>query len=54
MLLGMSFPNEQDEALAAAMEFKAMSLPELEQTRRLAAIAVADKGRCWWNPETAT
>lgn len=50
-LLGMSFTNEQDAAFGAARDFAAMSEAELSATRRAAELAVADKGRCWWNPE---
>jgi aryl-alcohol dehydrogenase-like predicted oxidoreductase len=49
-LLGMSFPNEQDEAFAAAAAFSPMSAEEQADLRRRAARAVEGKGRCWWNP----
>ncbi|HEU4406689.1 MAG TPA: aldo/keto reductase [Polyangiaceae bacterium] len=50
-LLGLSFPNEQDEAFAAAAAFEApLGEADLEATRRRAAEAVAGKGPCWWNP----
>jgi hypothetical protein len=50
-LLGMSFPNEQDAAFAAAESFRG-PLPEgeLAEIRRRARIAMEQKGRCWWNP----
>jgi 1-deoxyxylulose-5-phosphate synthase len=50
-LLGLSFPNEQDAAFAAAEGVRALSHAELEQLRVRAAEAVRDKGPCWWNPE---
>lgn len=50
-LLGMSFPNEQDAAFAAAREFTAPLPPErMADIRRRAAEAIAEKGPCWWNP----
>lgn len=50
-LLGMSFPNEQDEAFAAAESFAApLSEAALAATRDRARLAIAEKGRCWWNP----
>jgi 1-deoxyxylulose-5-phosphate synthase len=49
-LLGLSFPNEQDAAFAAARQFVPMTPGELAATRRAAATAITGKGRCWWNP----
>jgi 1-deoxyxylulose-5-phosphate synthase len=49
-LLGLSFPNEQDAAFAAAAAFSPLAGPERELIRRRAAEAVQGKGRCWWNP----
>ena len=49
-LLGLSFPNEQDAAFAAALDFQPMSPAEMEATRRRATEAIEAKGRCWWNP----
>ena len=49
-LLGLSFPNEQDAAWAAASGFMPMTPAEMAGLRRLAAEAIADKGRVWWNP----
>jgi len=49
-LLGMSFPNEQDAAFAAAEHFQPLSAAELQATRARAAQAVEGKGACWWNP----
>jgi hypothetical protein len=49
-LLGLSFPNEQDAAFAAAAAFRPMDEAELAETRRLAAEAVQGKGAVWWNP----
>jgi aryl-alcohol dehydrogenase-like predicted oxidoreductase len=50
-LLGMSFPNEQDAALAAAGTFTPLDAAQMEDIRRRAAIARQDKGPCWWNPD---
>lgn len=50
-LLGMSFPNEQDAAFAAASAFKPLSPAQMADLRRDAATAIEGKGRCWWNPE---
>jgi len=50
-LLGMSFPNEQDAALAAAEAFSTLSALELSRIREQAAVAIRGKGPCWWNPD---
>jgi 1-deoxyxylulose-5-phosphate synthase len=50
-LLGMSFPNEQDEALAAARSFAPLGAAQMEDIRRRAVEARQDKGPCWWNPD---
>jgi aryl-alcohol dehydrogenase-like predicted oxidoreductase len=50
-LLGLSFPNEQDEAFAAAAAFTPMSSEEMAACRERAAEAVKGKGPCWWNPQ---
>ena len=50
-LLGLSFPNEQDAAFAAARSFQPLSPAQMEDVRQRAAIARRDKGPCWWNPE---
>jgi 1-deoxyxylulose-5-phosphate synthase len=50
-LLGLSFPNEQNAALDAARTFRPFSPAELADVRRRAALAMAGKGRTWWNPE---
>lgn len=50
-LLGMSFPNEQDAALAAAERFTPLTVPELAAMRERAARCMAGKGKCWWDPE---
>jgi aryl-alcohol dehydrogenase-like predicted oxidoreductase len=52
-LLGLSFPNEQDAAFAAAERFTPMTPEELAETRRRAATAVVAKGRIWWDPPGA-
>jgi 1-deoxyxylulose-5-phosphate synthase len=49
-LLGLSFPNEQDAAFAAARAFTPMSSAELAAVRNDAARAIAGKGGVWWNP----
>ena len=50
-LLGLSFPNEQDAAFAAARSFQPLSPSEQASLRLRAAEAVRDKGPAWWNPE---
>lgn len=50
-LLGMSFPNEQDAALAAAEAFSPLSTAQLSATRLRAAEAIRGKGPCWWNAD---
>jgi aryl-alcohol dehydrogenase-like predicted oxidoreductase len=50
-LLGLSYPNEQDAAFAAAMSFKPLTYEEGHQIRQLAMDARKDKGPCWWNPD---
>ncbi len=52
-LLGLSFPNEQDEAWAAAHAFSPCSADELAALRLRAAAAIAGKGDVWWNPPAA-
>jgi aryl-alcohol dehydrogenase-like predicted oxidoreductase len=49
-LFGLSFPNEQDAAFAAAANFTPFTPTEMESTRRAAATAITGKGHCWWNP----
>lgn len=49
-LLGLSFPNEQDAAFAAARRFAPLAPEAMADIRRRAAEAVRDKGRVWWNP----
>lgn len=49
-LLGLSFPNEQDAAFAAAERFTPLDDGALQSLRESAALAIADKGPCWWNP----
>ena len=48
-LLGLSFPNEQDAAFAAAVSFAPLAALKIEEIRRRAADAVKGKGPCWWN-----
>ena len=50
-LLGLSFPNEQDAAFAAARTFQPLSPEQMEEIRCRAVAARQDKGPCWWNPE---
>ena len=52
-LLGLSFPNEQDAALAAAAAFEPMTPAEMAETRRRAARALEGKGAIWWDPPRA-
>jgi aryl-alcohol dehydrogenase-like predicted oxidoreductase len=50
-LLGLSFPNEQDTALASARRFtRPLSSDQMADIRRRAVEAIAGKGKCWWNP----
>ena len=50
-LLGLSFPNEQDEALAAARAFAPLSAEQMADVRERAITARREKGPCWWNPD---
>ncbi|QDU22427.1 aldo/keto reductase [Urbifossiella limnaea] len=50
-LLGLSYPNEQDAAFAAARSFRPLGDAEMADVRRRAAEARRDKGPCWWNPD---
>lgn len=50
-LLGLSWPNEQDAAFAAARAFRPMSDEEMGDVRQRAVEARRDKGPCWWNPD---
>ncbi len=50
-LLGLSFPNEQDAAFAAARDFAPLDAEEMAAIRRRAIEARAEKGPCWWNPD---
>jgi aryl-alcohol dehydrogenase-like predicted oxidoreductase len=49
-LFGMSFPNEQDAALAAASRARPLTRDQLSDVRQRAAEAIQGKGECWWNP----
>lgn len=49
-LLGLSFPNEQDAAFAAARAFRPLTADEMASVRARATEAVRDKGDVWWNP----
>jgi 1-deoxyxylulose-5-phosphate synthase len=50
-LLGLSFPNEQDQAFAAAHNFQPLTPDQLEAIRVRAIDARQEKGPCWWNPD---
>ncbi|HOA75246.1 MAG TPA: aldo/keto reductase [Phycisphaerae bacterium] len=50
VLLGMSFPNEIEAALAAAAGFKPLDHARMAEIRLRAARAIEGKGECWWNP----
>ncbi|MCX6044493.1 MAG: aldo/keto reductase [Chloroflexi bacterium] len=50
-LLGLSYPNEQDLAFAAANTFRPLSHEQMADIRRRAVAARQDKGPCWWNPD---
>ena len=50
-LLGLSFPNEQDEAFAAARDFVPLPAERMDDIRERAIEARRDKGPCWWNPD---
>ena len=50
-LLGLSYPNEQDAAFAAARSFRPLTDEQMADVRRRAVEARAGKGPCWWNPD---
>jgi aryl-alcohol dehydrogenase-like predicted oxidoreductase len=50
-LLGLSFPNEQDQAFAAAQHFQPLTAVQMAAIRGRAAEARKEKGPCWWNPD---
>ena len=50
-LLGLSYPNEQDQAFAAARSFRPLTAEQMADVRRRAAEARRGKGPCWWNPD---
>jgi 1-deoxyxylulose-5-phosphate synthase len=50
-LLGLSFPNEQDDAFAAARSFVPLSADQMADIRLRAIDARREKGPCWWNPD---
>ncbi|MBC8074728.1 MAG: aldo/keto reductase [Chloroflexales bacterium] len=52
-LIGLSFPNEQDQAWAAARDFEPLVPSQMEDIRQRAAAARIGKGPCWWNPDPA-
>ncbi|MBZ4395747.1 aldo/keto reductase [Myxococcus sp. MISCRS1] len=53
MLMGMSHPNEQDAALAAAHAWRPLTPEALEDVRVRARRAIDGKGAVWWNPTAA-
>jgi len=50
-LLGLSFPNEQDEAFAAARAFVPLDTESMADVAQRAFDARREKGPCWWNPD---
>ena len=50
-LLGLSFPNEQDQAFAAARSFWPLTADAMADIRVRAVEARKEKGPCWWNPD---
>ncbi|MBP3956162.1 aldo/keto reductase [Gemmata sp. G18] len=50
-LLGLSYPNEQDAAFAAARSFRPLTLDQMDDIQQRAKDARRDKGPCWWNPD---
>lgn len=52
-LLGLSFENEQTAAFESAQRFKPLSESAMTEIRRRAEVAIANKGKCWWNPVIA-
>ncbi|HEY3291207.1 MAG TPA: aldo/keto reductase [Anaerolineae bacterium] len=50
-LLGLSFPNEQDQAFASARAFVPLNAERLQNIRNRAIDARKEKGPCWWNPD---
>lgn len=50
VLLGMSFPNEQDAAFSAYGTFRPLTKSQLADIRSAATTAIRDKGDIWWNP----
>jgi hypothetical protein len=53
VLLGLSFPNEQDAAFEAVRTFRPLSCREMDVVAARAAEARRNKGPCWWNPDPA-
>lgn len=50
-LLGLSYPNEQDQAFAAAHSFAPLAPEQMADIHRRAIAVRQDKGPCWWNPD---
>ena len=49
-LLGLSYPNEQDQAFRAAQSFAPLDAARMQDIAQRAIEARQDKGPCWWNP----
>jgi 1-deoxyxylulose-5-phosphate synthase len=49
-LLGLSAPEEQDIAFAAAWAFCQLDVDQMENIRHRALRAIEGKGRRWWDP----
>jgi 1-deoxyxylulose-5-phosphate synthase len=50
-LLGLSYPNEQDQAFRAARSFAPLDPTQMHDIAHRATDARQDKGPCWWNPD---
>ncbi|RPJ64542.1 MAG: aldo/keto reductase [Acidobacteria bacterium] len=50
VLLGLSYPNEQDEAFRAFERFQPLAPGQMREIERRATEAIEGKGPCWWNP----
>jgi 1-deoxyxylulose-5-phosphate synthase len=50
-LLGLSYPNEQEQAFAAARTFAPLDPARMADIRHRAIQARQGKGPCWWNPD---
>lgn len=50
-LLGLSYPNEQDQAFRAAQSFAPLDAARMQDIAQRAIEARQYKGPCWWNPD---